>query len=291
MVDNPNKLSRICLRKFSSLLKSDQIIWKKHIEEHVDKYYREENSQLISNLTDEQKRKHHRGETCRIDEELTIPSIDYSYNEIMFHNQTLFIEYFLRGYCPLNSILSEHLANYLVTHDQLNDFTLSIFQSNVTSLKRFVINVKYLSRLQCHILNQHPNLIELEIIFKDSNSNRTINMKNEVFYQHICPSIYSKFEEIYTIYSPFVLHQKYSRLQTESRRTSISNTNILQSLPNSSDEFSHHKLLNGIFNNLHPVTIERLKTLSLSHYKFFAASHSTPARKYSIADMSPLTKW
>jgi hypothetical protein len=72
MVDNPNKLSKICLRKFSSLLKSDQIIWKKHIEEHVDKYYREENSQLISNLTDEQKRKHHRGETCRIDEELTI---------------------------------------------------------------------------------------------------------------------------------------------------------------------------------------------------------------------------
>ncbi|CAF0960409.1 unnamed protein product [Adineta steineri] len=42
--------------------------------------------------------------------------------------------------------------------------------------------------------------------------------------------------------------------------------------------------------NLHPTTIERLKILSLSHYKFFAASQSTAARKYSLADMSPLTK-
>jgi hypothetical protein len=297
MVDNPDKLSRICLRKFSSLLKSDQLIWKKQIEEHVDKYYREEKNQSISNLTDEQKRKHHRGESFRIDEDLPIPSMEYLSNEIILHNQTLFIEYFLRGHCPLNSILSEHLANYLITHDQLNDFTLTLFSSNVTCLKRFVINVKYLSRLQCYILNQHPNLIDLEIIFKDSNSNRTIHMTDEVFYQHICPSIYSKFDEIYAIYGPFILHHKYARLTTESRRASLSNNhnnnnnNMLQRLPNSSDEFSHHKLLNGIFNNLHPLTIERLKILSLSHYKFFAASHTTPARKYSFADMSPVTKW
>jgi hypothetical protein len=174
----------------------------------------------------------------------------------------------------------------------LNDFTLALFSSNVTCLKRFVINIKYLSRLQCHILNQHPNLIELEIIFKDSNSNRTINnMTNEIFYQHICPSIYSKFDDIYTIYSPFILHQKYSRIQTESRRPSVSNNHLLPHLPNSSDEFSHHKLLNGIFNNLNPVTIQRLKILSLSHYKFFAVSQTTAARKYSLADMSPLSKW
>jgi hypothetical protein len=293
MVDNPDKLTRICLRKFSSLLKSDQLIWKKQIEEHIDKYYREQTNHLTSsNLTDQQKRKYRRGESsCRTDEELTFQSMDYLSNEIIGHNQTLFIEYFLRGYCPLNSILSEHLANYLVTNDQLNDFTLSLFTSNVTCLKRFVINVKYLSRLQFDILNQHPNLIELEIIFKDSNSNRTINMTNEIFYQHICPSIYSRFDEIYTIYSPFILHHKYARLPTESRRPSISNNHSLQYLPNSSDEFSHHKLLNGIFNNLHPLTIDRLKSLSLSHYKFFAASHSTAARKYSLNDMSPLTKW
>jgi hypothetical protein len=291
MVDNPDTLNRICLRKFSSLLKSDQLIWKKQLEEYVDKYYREETNQLTSNFTDQQKRKHLRSESFRTDEELTTHPIDYSSHEILLHNHRLFIEYFLHGYCPLNSILSEHLVNYLITHDQLNDFTLSLFSSNVTCLKRFVINVKYLSRLQCHILNQHPNLIDLEIIFKDSNSNRTINMTNEVFYQHICPSIYSKFDEIYTIYGPFILHHRYSRLQTESRRSSASNVNFLQSLPNSSDEFSHHKLLNGIFNNLHPVTIERLKILSLSHYKFFAATHSTAARKYSLADMSPLNKW
>ncbi|CAF4577558.1 unnamed protein product, partial [Rotaria sp. Silwood2] len=112
----------------------------------------------------------------------------------------------------------------------------------------------------------------------------------EGFYQHICPSLYSKFDEIYTIYSPFILHHIYSRIQTESRRNSLTNNSLLQNLPNSSDEFSHHKLLNGIFNNLQPITIERLKILSLSHYKFFAASHSTAARKSSLADMSPLTK-
>jgi hypothetical protein len=283
MVESPDRLRIICFRKFSSLLKSDQLIWKKQIEEYVDKFYREEKTH--STINDQQKRKHHRGESFRTDEELTTHSMNYS------HHQTLFIEYFLQGFCPLNSILSEHLANYLVTHDQLNDFTLSLFSSNVTCLKRFVINVKYLSRLQCHILNQHPNIIELEIIFKDSNSNRTVNMINEIFYQHICPSIDSKFDDIYAIYSPFILHHKYSLSQIEPRRSSVSNTSSLQRLPYSSDEFTHHKLLSGIFNNLNPVTSERLKILSLSHYKFFAASHTTAARKYSQSDMSPSSKW
>ncbi|CAF4620627.1 unnamed protein product, partial [Rotaria sp. Silwood2] len=290
MVDNPDRLCIICLRKFSSLLKSDQLIWKKQIEEQVNRVYCEEKQQDKFNLIEQQKRKHHRGETCRTDEELPIQTINNTDDKIILHNQRLFIEYFLCGYCPLNSVLSEHLVNYLVRHDQLNDFTLSLFSSNSTCIKRFVINVKYLSRLQCHILNQHPNIIELDIIFKDSNSNRTINMTNEGFYQHICPSLYSKFDEIYTIYSPFILHHIYSRIQTESRRNSLTNNSLLQNLPNSSDEFSHHKLLNGIFNNLQPITIERLKILSLSHYKFFAASHSTAARKSSLADMSPLTK-
>jgi hypothetical protein len=285
MVDNPDKLNRICLRKFSSLLKSDQFIWKKQIEEQVYQHYQEQTNQ---STIDQQQRKHHRSESFRIDDELSVQSMDYS----IIRNQTLFLEYFLHGYCPLNSILSEHLVNYLITHDQLNDFTLSIFKANVTCLKRFVINVKYLSRLQCHILSQHPNLIELEIIFKDSNSTRTIHMTNGNFYQHICPSIDSTFNDIYTIYGPFILHHKYSRLQSDSRRASASNNNnLLECLPNSSDEFSHHKLLNGIFTNLHPMTIERLKLLSLSHYKFFATTQTSAARKYSPADMSPLTKW
>jgi len=274
MVDNPDKLRKICLRRFSSLLKSDQFIWKKQIEEQVDKHYREETNQ---STTDEQRRKQHRGESFRQDEESPLQSI---YHSTLFHHRILFIEYFLRGYCPLNPLLSEHLVNYLITHDQLNDFTLSLFASNVTCLKRFVINIKYLSRLECHILSQHSNLIELEIIFKDSNSNRPTN---GIFYQHICPSIYSNFDDIYTIYGPFILHHKYSRLQSAS--------NFLEGLPNSSDEFSHHKLLNGIFSNLHPVTIERLKLLSLSHYKFYAVTQTSAARKYSLADMSPLTKW
>ncbi|CAF2139927.1 unnamed protein product [Rotaria magnacalcarata] len=291
MVDTPDKLCIICLRKLSSLLKADQFLWKKQIEEHVDRVYCEEIQQAKLNVNDEQKRKHHRGESSRTDGESAIQSIDNSDDKILFNSSRLFIEYFLRGYCSLNSILTEHLVNHLVTNDQLNDFTLSLFSSHTTSLKRLVINIKYLSRLQCHLFNQHPNIVELEIIFKDSNSNRTINMTNEVFYQHICPSLYSNFDDIYTIYGPFILHHKYSRSPTESRRPSLTNNPILRNLPNSSDEFSHHKLLNGIFSNLHPITIDRLKILSLSHYKFFAATHSTAVRKHSLVDMSPLIKW
>ncbi|CAM2719778.1 unnamed protein product [Rotaria socialis] len=290
MVDTPDKLCIICLRKLSSLLKADQFLWKKQIEEHVDRVYCEEIQQAKLNVNDEQKRKHHRGESSRTGGESAIQSIDNSDDKSLYNNPRLFIEYFLRGYCSLNSILTEHLVNHLVANDQLNDFTLSLFSSHTTSLKRLVINIKYLSRLQCHLFNQHPNIVELEIIFKDSNSNRTINMTNEVFYQHICPSLYSKFDDIYTIYGPFILHHKYPRSPAESRRPSLTNNPILRNLPNSSDEFSHHKLLHGIFSNLHPITIDRLKTLSLSHYKFFAATHSTAVRKHSLVDMSPLVK-
>ncbi|CAF2751252.1 unnamed protein product [Rotaria sp. Silwood2] len=130
MVDNPDRLCIICLRKFSSLLKSDQLIWKKQIEEQVNRVYCEEKQQDKFNLIEQQKRKHHRGETCRTDEELPIQTINNTDDKIILHNQRLFIEYFLCGYCPLNSVLSEHLVNYLVRHDQLNDFTLSLFSSN-----------------------------------------------------------------------------------------------------------------------------------------------------------------
>ena len=65
----------------------------------------------------------------------------------------------------------------------------------------------------------------------------------------------------------------------------------IKHLSHFSDEFSHHKLLNEILNSLHEKTIEHLKLLSLTYYKFYAASYSTSARKYSFPDMSPLTKW
>jgi hypothetical protein len=154
-----------------------------------------------------------------------------------------------------------------VKTNQLNDFTLTLFSSNVTCLKRLVLNVIYLSRLQCHILNQHPYLNELEIIFKDPTCNRTNNSTNELFYQQICPSINSKFDDIYTIYGPLMLHHLHCQSQT------------------------HQKLLNTILNSLHPLTFKRLKVLNIAHYKFFAAHHLTAARKHSLVDMSPLTKW
>ena len=187
--------------------------------------------------------------------------------------------------------MSERLANYLLRYDQLNGFTLSLFSSNVTCLRRFVINVKYLSQFQYHILNRQPNIIELEIIVNDSNSNHITNMMNDIFYQRICPSIYSAFDEIYRIYSPFIVHHKCSRSLLGSRLTSISNNFLFRYLPHSSDEFSHNKLLNGILSNLHSGTIERLKLLNLSHYQFFAASYSTVMRRYTFVDMLPLIKW
>lgn len=276
MVDTPEKLRAICLRKFSSLLKFDQYRWKKQIEEQVERFYHEQHPHSPENrlTTHQPRRRHHRTESS---EE------DFANQSINHHGY--FIEYFLHGHCPLNSLLTEHLANYLITQDQMNDFTFSLFSSSVTCLKRFVINVKYLTRLQLHLLNEHSNLTELEILFKDSNPHRS----PESFYQHLCPSVNSSFEDIYSIYASLIFRQKYSRPRANSRKTSTTTTteNIFEHLPNSSDEFSHHRLLNGIFTNLHPATIDRLKSLSLSHYKFFIASQISAARKYSLADMVP----
>jgi hypothetical protein len=173
----------------------------------------------------------------------------------------------------------------------LNDFTLTLFSSNVTCLKRVILNVKYLSRLQCHILHQHSSLIELKIIFKESNFNRSNMTTNELFYQYICPSIDSKFDEIYSIYGPLIFHHLHCRSQTELSRISLSNRYLFQRSPTLSEGFSHQKLFNTILNNLHPLTFERLKILNIAHYKFFAAYHSTATRKHSLVDMSPLTKW
>lgn len=193
---------------------------------------------------------------------------------------SLFILYFRRGFCPLNSILSERLMSYLVKNHQLNDFTLALFSSNVTSLTRLILNVKYLSRLQCHILREHAHLTEVELIFKDSNPTRT----NQLFYQYLCPSIESKFEEIARIYGSLILQS----IQLKSKTASPSF--FERSFSSFSEEFSHQKLFHIIFHSFHPSIFERLKVLKISHFKFFAAYPLTPSRKSSHVDMSPLTK-
>ena len=286
MVDNPEKLCKICLQKFTSLLKSDELIWKKQLEECLDQIYRTDKNQ--SALNDQKKRKFY-----RTDEDNLTQRIDYNTYEkkLKSNTQYLFINRFLHGICPLNSILSERLIDYFVRNNQLNDFTLSIFSSNITCLKRIILNVKYLSRLQCHILSQHSSLIEIKILFKDSNSTRINNTTNEFFYQYICPSITSKFEDIYSIYNSLIYHHLYYRSQTDLTRISQSNRYLFQRSPTLSEGFSHQKLFHTILNNLHPLTFERLKILHIAHYKFFAAYHSTATRKHSLADMSPLTKW
>ena len=272
MVDSPDRLCTLCLRKISSALQADQHRWKQYVEACIAGIYRDEQHQSTPSLANQQKRKYHRGEHGQADDDASVQPMDDSSDEMASRYPPLFLEHFLQGLCPLNSTLSERLATYLVQHDLLNDFTLTLFSSNVTCLRRVLINVKYLSRLQCHIFNQHPNLVELELVFKDSN--RTMNVPNERFYQRICPSNLSNVEDIYAAYGPFIL--PHGR-----RRTSASSL---------SDEFSHHKLLNVILTHLHPLTIARLKVLSLSHYKFFGTPHSTPTRKYSLADMSPASR-
>ncbi|UJR31306.1 hypothetical protein I4U23_018804 [Adineta vaga] len=286
MVDNPDKLCTICLHKFVSLIKYDELIWKKQIEHYVDKIYRDEKNQ--SSLNDQRKRKYYRTD----EERSTDQTIDVSVYESQLesHRRSSYLEQFLLGLCPLNTILSERLSHHLVRHNQLNDFTLTFFSSNVTCLKRIILNVKYLSRLQCHILNQHPYLNELKILFKESNNSRSNVSTNELFYQHICPSKTSKLEDIYTIYGPLILHQLYCQSQGDLPRISLVNRYLFQRSPTLSEGFSHQKLFYTILNSLHPLTYQRLKILNIAHYKFFAAYHSTVTRKHSLVDMSPLTK-
>jgi len=83
MVDNPDKLCTICLHKFASLLKYDELIWKKQIEECIDQIYLTEKSQ--SSLNDQRKRKYH-----RTDEDNNSQIIDYNVYEVKFNtNQSL----------------------------------------------------------------------------------------------------------------------------------------------------------------------------------------------------------
>lgn len=286
MVDNPDKLCAICLRKILALLKYEELRWKKQVEECVEQVYRIEKSQSISN--DHRKRKYPRTD----DEPSNSIShlIDFNTYERKLHNnpRSIFLKQFLHGIHPLNSTLSERLANELVRNNQLNDFTLTLLSSNITCLKRLTLNVKYLSRLQCHRLNQYSSLIELKILFKEFHSTR---MTNESFYQYICPSIESNFEEIYSIYAPLIFHHLHCQSSNELNGLSHTNRYLFQRSPTLSEGFSQQKLFHTILNDLHPLTYERLKTLHIAHYKFFAAYHSTATRKHSLVDMSPLTKW
>lgn len=78
MVDSPDKLCVICLHKFASLLKSDELIWKKQIEECIDQIYQGEKNQ--SSLNDQRKRKYH-----RTDEDNIGQIIDYNSYEVKFN--------------------------------------------------------------------------------------------------------------------------------------------------------------------------------------------------------------
>lgn len=75
MVDNPEKLCTICLRKFAALLKYDQLIWKNQVEQCIDQIHEDDEQQSLSN--DQRKRKHH-----RTDEDRLARPIDYSVYEV-----------------------------------------------------------------------------------------------------------------------------------------------------------------------------------------------------------------
>ncbi|CAM4747380.1 unnamed protein product [Rotaria magnacalcarata] len=273
MVDNPDKLCEISLRKFVSLLKYDESIWKKQIEEYINHIYEKEKSQ--SSLNGQRKRKYSSTDDDDDNNSTLVQKVDYSVYETQLkcNNRSSFLEQFLQ-----------------VRHNQLNDFTLTLFSSNVTCLKQIVLNVKYLSQLQCHVLMQHSNLSEIKIIFQDLDNNRSTHEVNELLYQHICPSLYSKFDDIYTVYGPFVLHHLHGRSPENLNRISLSNRYLFQRSPALLEGFSHQRILNTVLNSLHPLTFQRLKILHITHYKFFAAYHSTSTRKHALVDMSPLNK-
>ena len=254
MVDSPETLRAICLKTFVQLLRADQQIWRTYLQENLEQ----------PSPIDQQKRKQHRGESFSY---LSSSSSSSSFPPPR-KDRSLFLDYFRRGYCPLNVLLSDRLLITLFRYDQLNDFTLRLFSGDVTCLKRLIIPIKSITRLSFDIFQQHPNLIELEIISKDSSAS-------------ICPSNQSNFNDIIDVYGSNATRRR------SSRAASICHDD----LPAMSDEYSDQKLLNGILTHLHPLTIERLKSLSLTNVKFFNGSASTPTRKYSIVDMSPLTKW
>lgn len=247
MVDSPETLRTICLKTFVVLLRSDQQIWRNYLQENLD----------LPSPIDQPKRKQHRGESF---------SQSSSTNVLLLQrkDRSLFLDYFLRAYCPLNALLSDRLLTTLFQYDQLNDFTLRLFSGHVTCLKRLIIPIKSITRLSFDLLHQHANLTELEIVFKDSTS--------------ICPSNYSNFNDILDVYGSNVTRRRASSICPD-ESSSIS------------EEFHDQKVLHGILTHLHPMTIERLKSLSLANYKFFSGSPLTPARKQSLADMSPLIKW
>lgn len=75
MVDTPEKLCTICLHKFVTLIKHDESLWKKQIEQCVDQIYQEEKNQASSN--DQRKRKYNRTDDDRISQ-----TIDFSVYEV-----------------------------------------------------------------------------------------------------------------------------------------------------------------------------------------------------------------
>jgi len=248
MVDTPETLRTICLKTFVQLLRTDQQIWRNILQENLDQ----------TSPIDQQKRKQHRGESFS---QFSSPIIVSQRKDRSF-----FLDYFLRGFCPLNLLLSDRLLATLFRYDQLNDFTIRLFSGRVTCLKRLIIPIKSITRLSFDLFEEHPNLTDLEIIFKDSSS--------------ICPSNRSNFNDIIDVYGPHATRRRASRA------ASICHEEI----PPMSDEFSDQKLLTGIFTHLHPLTIERLKSLSLTNFKFFNGTSTSSTRKYSMVDMSPLTK-
>ena len=88
MVDNPDKLCTICLRKFAALLKYDESIWKKQIETCIDQIYQEEKKQSSGN--DQRKRKYDRTDEDTIDQ-----VIDYSRYEVKFYRNGINSCFFL----------------------------------------------------------------------------------------------------------------------------------------------------------------------------------------------------
>ncbi|CAF4151852.1 unnamed protein product, partial [Rotaria magnacalcarata] len=79
MVDNPDKLCEISLRKFVSLLKYDESIWKKQIEEYINHIYEKEKSQ--SSLNGQRKRKYSSTDDDDDNNSTLVQKVDYSVYE------------------------------------------------------------------------------------------------------------------------------------------------------------------------------------------------------------------
>ena len=241
MTRSSESLSDLCLKRLCSLIEIDQKHWKNYLRAGFSRFWFN---------PDENRRR-----CCEISSHLRGNSTLHSPYDLLIEDPPiLFVDYLLTNF-QFNPMVSEKLLNYLTENHCLNDFTLNLFSGSVFYLRRLSINVKYLTPLSSNIFGQHPHLVELEIICKDSPS------MNRQLAERLCPPRTTKLEEIYSVYGGSLLRNVLYGIETPE----IQFLHIHSRTDSSS--ILHHEVLNNILSHLDKNVLLRLKRLAILNYK------------------------